>query len=91
MKGDGSLLRSKSKNSEDSFSLRQANLRSMTNLAPISRLLLGRMRMGALICQQGNISYAPYGFYLPLSSSPYIRIEKELIHSVNLEGTTEGG
>lgn len=91
MKGDGSLLRSKSKNSEDGHFLRQANLRFSANTDPIRRSLLARMRMAALICQHGDNSYAPYGFYLPLSSSFCTFFEKELIHSVNLEGTAERG
>lgn len=90
MKGDGSLLRNKSKNSEDGHFLRQANLRFSVNLDPIRQSLLGQMRMVALICQQGN-TYAPYGLYLPLSSSLDIILTKELIHPANPEGTAEGG
>ena len=91
MKGDGALVHIKSKNSEDGHFLRQANLRFSANPDPIRRSLLARMRMAALICQNGNISYASYGFYLPLSLSLDTILTKEWIHPANLKATSKGG
>lgn len=81
------MICSKCKNSEDEQIPRQADLRLSSNSNPIRRSLLGRMRMVALICRHDYTSYAPYGFYLPLSSSFDIILTKELIHSENLKAT----
>lgn len=72
---DGLLIRSKSKNGEDDHFSKQTNLPFPVSPNSIRRSLLARMRMAALICQSGNTSYAPYGFYLPLSSSLNILFE----------------